>query len=165
MIAPEYLWVLIRIVFFFFISLWIGGIFFLFGVAAPAVHRSMASKVIAGEIVSGMLKRFHTVELTCCLFMLSSLILSVRFVSADRGCLGWLTAGVFCMGCLTCLYAFRLASSMDRLKETVPSLASLQDSHPDKSLFIRLHRAYVRLMAFNAFLGIAVLSAAVVLLL
>jgi len=53
-------------------SVWIGGIATVVFVAILACHKSMAMKVVAGEIVSRMLKGLNRAKLGSCIFFLGN---------------------------------------------------------------------------------------------
>ncbi len=145
------------------LSLWIGGIGFLAGIAAPLVHRSMASRSVAGEIVRAMLKRLNTVELTCCMLLLVTSFSAFRFVAGHR-LLGGLITLILIMGILTSFYAFHVAPQMQAIKDRNLTFEALPAGNPDKAEFDRLHKFYVRLMSLNLMLGLVVLYGSVILL-
>ena len=139
------------------IVLWAGGITFLAGIAAPAIHRSMASRAVAGEIVGTMLRRFNILEIICCLILLVT-TLSARNFSLERKSWLWIMALIIVvMGISTSFYSFHLAPRMHALKEKVPTLEALSEGNPVKVEFDHLHKVYVKLMSLNLVLGLTVL--------
>ena len=143
------------------LSLWIGGIVFLSFIAAPAAHRSMASRTLAGQIVSGMLKRLNVVELVCCSVLLGTGFSSLRFMMDNSKEIFGLIAVIILMGSATLFYTFRLTPQLESIKERVPTLDSLSPENPDKKEFSRLHKLYVRLMSMNLLLGLTALYVSV----
>ena len=88
------------------LSLWIGGITFVSAVAAPAAHRSMASKAIAGQIVGDMLKRLNAVEMICAGLLLVTSFSSMRFIQYHRHLLWVMVFFIILMAMMTSFYAF-----------------------------------------------------------
>ena len=144
------------------IVLWAGGITFLAGIAAPAIHRSMASRAVAGEIVGAMLRRFNVLEIICCLILLVTTSSIRNFILERKSALWILMLMIALMGMITCVYSFKIAPRMQALKEKVPALEALSESNPVKIEFNHLHKVYVKLMSFNLVLGLAVLYTSVV---
>lgn len=156
-------WNFIRWIHFLALSLWIGGITFLSSIAAPAAHRSMAAKVVAGQIVSNMLKKFNMVELTACLVLMVTSFSAFRFIPFRKEWCWALIGVILLMGCLTSFYAFSLTPQMDSIKEQTPVFDTLPAGHSAKVRFDRLHRMYVRLMGLNLMLALGVLYGSVIL--
>ncbi len=146
------------------LALWIGGITLLCVAVAPAVHHSMASKPVAGEIVGKILDRLNRIEIGCWLTLLATGFSSFHFVSSKVSELSMLVLVIFTMGLLTLFYAFHLPSRMAALREKTPTLDTLSANHAAKIEFNRLHRIYVRLMSLNLVLGLGVLYGSVVIL-
>ncbi len=146
------------------LSLWVGGITFFSAVAAPSIHGSMASRALAGQIVGKMLKRLNLIELTCCVLLLATSFLSLRFVRERNHWLWYLILAICLMGTLTAFYSFHLAPRLEAIKTGVPTFDSLSPNHPSKIEFHRLHQLYVRLMSLNLVVGLLVLYGSVVLL-
>ena len=146
------------------LALWIGGITFVSAVAAPATHRSMASKAVAGEIVSRILKRLNGVEFGSCVVLLFTSLASFHFVVGQERLLWNLILAIGFMGLLTSFYTFYLTPRMDSLKEKIPTLDTLSAHHGAKMEFDRLHAIYVKLMSLNLVLGLIVLYGSVVIL-
>ncbi len=153
-------WHLILWVHFLALSLWAGGIFFTSAIGAPAVHKSMASKALAGQIVGRMLKRLNSVELFCCFMLLITSFSAYRFVPEQKDALWKLLAGFILMGLITIYYTFRITPQIEALKERVPAL---EVGTPAKAEFDRLHKRYVALIAVNGGLALALLYQSVVL--
>lgn len=146
------------------LSVWIGSITFLSAVAAPSVHRSMASRALAGEIVRAMLKRMNTIELTCGLLLIVTTFSALRFVTENRAWLAAIVAVILLMALLTSFYAFQTAPKMEAIKDRTPALQELSANQEDKAEFDRLHKLYVRLMGLNLLLGLCALYGSVVVL-
>ena len=163
MMAAGGVWYWIQWLHYLALSLWVGGITFLAAVAAPAAHRSLISRAVAGEIVGHILKRLNLVELACAATLLGTTANAFWFVSADRYPRLWvLTAVISMMGLLTFYYRFFLTPRLESLKEKIPTLDTLSATHPSKFEFDRLHRIYVQLMSLNLILGLALLYGSVV---
>jgi len=156
------LWHLIKWIHFLALALWIGGIVFLAVIAAPAIHGSMASKAMAGEIVGRILRRLNAVELAAWLVLILTLLAAHQFIPGRSRMLSYLLLGVFLMGLVTAFYAFSLTPKMRALKEKVPALEMLGPDHTVKQEFDRLHHLYVKLMSLNLVLGMGVLYGSVV---
>lgn len=161
---PSSVWHLIQWLHYLALSLWIGGITFLSIIAAPSAHRSMASKAIAGEIVSKMLARFNSVEITCALLLLVTSLSSFRFIQERKEWLWIMIVVILLMGIIVLFYAYPLTARMETLKEKIPTLDVLSASNAAKMEFDRLHHLYVRLMSLNLVLGLAILYGSVILL-
>ena len=157
-------WHLIQWLHYLALSLWIGGITFFSAGVAPVVHRSMASKAVAGEIVGSVLKRLNILELLCCFSVLATSLCSFRFIQSGEKNLWYLIVAILLMGSLTFFYTFHLTPRMESLKEKIPTLDALSSSHAAKIEFDRLHRIYVKLMTFNLALGLIVLYGSIVVL-
>ena len=149
---------------YFALEIWTGGIVFISAVMAPVVHRSMASKAVAGQIVGHSLKRLNCMEITCCLLLMVTSFSSMRFVQINSHWIWALICVLFLMGSLTSYYAFSLTPRMEALREKVPTLDTLSSGQETRGEFDRLHRLYVRLMSLNLALGLAVLYGSVILL-
>ncbi len=156
-------WHFIQWIHFLALSVWIGGITFLSSIAAPAAHRSMAAKSVAGQIVGNMLKKFNGAELTACLILIVTSFSALRFIQFKKeGC--WVMIGVILlMACIAGFYTFALTPQMDSIKEQTPGLDALSADHSAKVRFNRFHRTYVRLMGLNLMLALGVLYGSVVL--
>ena len=158
------LWHLIKWMHFLALALWIGGIIFLAMIAAPAIHTSMASKAIAGDIVGRILKRFNVAELACCAVLILTSFAVYHFIPGYSRLLSYMMLAVFLMGLITAFYVFSLTPKMHALKEKVPTLEMLSSGHAVKEEFDRLHHLYVKLMSLNLVLGMGVLYVSVVVL-
>ena len=158
-----HVWNFIQWIHFLALSLWIGGIIFLSGIAAPAVHRSMAAKAVAGEIVGNILKKFNGVELTACLLLIVTSFSALRFIQVKKEWCWALIGVILLMGCITSFYAFYLTPQMDLIKEQTPLLNTLSEDHSAKVHFNRFHRLYVSLMGLNLMLALGVLYGSVIL--
>ncbi len=156
-------WHFIKWIHYLFLSLWIGGIVSASIVAAPAIHRSMISKPLAGEIVRTLFKRLNQLELLSFFFVFITTFVSVRFVENDRG-VGMLLVTFFTMGLLTAFYAFHLSGHLAAVRESTAGFDNLPAEHEARKRFGRLHRLYVRLMSLNLILGMAALYGSVVIL-
>ena len=152
----EQIWSLILWVHYLALSLWVGGLFFASAVMAPAVHRSMASKAVAGQIVSTGLKRLNTIELVACFLMISTVLLSSRFVITDRFLIYPLVTLLF-MGSFTSFYAFCLTPKMTALRENTPGFDMLPAEDAAKKEFGFCHRIYVGFLTLNLILGLVML--------
>ena len=157
-------WHLILWIHYLALSLWIGGIIFLSGVVAPTAHHSMASRALAGEIVSKILKRLNRIELISCSLLLTTSFSSYRFIKTSEQSLCYLILAIGAMGLLTSFYTFYLTPRMESIKETIPTIDAVSSSHASKIEFDRLHRIYVKLMSLNLVLGLFVLYGSVVVL-
>lgn len=157
------IWHFIQWIHYLALSLWIGGITFV-SLAAPAIHGSMASKAVAGQIVGRILKRLNPVEITCALVLLATSFCSFRFVRGKEPWLMGLIAVIVLMGLMTSFYTFHLTPRMESLKEQIPTLDALSSTHAAKKEFDRLHRIYVKLMTLNLALGLLALYGSVVVL-
>jgi hypothetical protein len=122
----------------------------------PAVLPHVPGSEVAGEIVGKMLRRFNTVELACCLVMLSVVGSAFRFGFPARET-ALLISALVLMGILTVTYAYRITPRMEAIKEATPGFYDLSKDHLMRKEFNRLHRSYVRLMSVNLILGLAVL--------
>jgi uncharacterized membrane protein len=149
-------WRFIEWVHYLSLCLWIGGIVSVSVIAAPAVHRSMISKPLAGEIVRAMFKRLNQLELLSFFFLIITTFVSARFVENDRG-IGMLLLTFLTMGLLTSFYAFYLSARLSAVRESTAGFETLPAQHPSKKKFASLHRLYVRLMSLNLILGMAAL--------
>ena len=136
------------------LGLWTGGIVFCSFVAAPAVHRSLATRAVAGQIVGALLKRLNAIEFFCCLLLLLTSLSALRFVIDRVVGILFLILLFMIMGGAVCIYAFYLTPLMESLKEKIPTLDALSTNHEDKKKFDRMHRLYVRLMGLNLILGL-----------
>ena len=88
---------------------------------------------------------------------------SFRFIT-DRRLLTVVITLVLLMGILSSFYAFQLAPKMQGIKERTAAFETLPADNPDKMVFNRLHKLYVRLMSLNLVLGLVVLYVSVILL-
>ena len=162
--SPDHVWHFLEWLHYLALGLWIGGIVFVCFMAAPAAHGSMASKAVAGDIVSRILKRLNRMEIVCCLVLLGTTFSAFRFVSYRQAWLWGLILAVMMMGGASLFYAFRLGPQMELIKERTPTFDSLSPGHAQKKEFNRLHQFYVQLMSLNLVLGLAVLYGSVVVL-
>lgn len=160
---PSGIWNFILWIHYLALSLWIGGITFI-SISAPAIHGSMASKAVAGQIVGRILKRLNSVEIACTLILLTTSLCAYRFVRGKEQWLGYLILVILLMGLLSAFYTFHLTPRLESLKEQIPTLDALSSTHAAKIEFDRLHRIYVKLMTLNLALGLAVLYGSVVIL-
>jgi len=137
------------------LGFWTGGIFFFSVVSAPAVHRSLASHAVISQIVRSSLKRLNYLEIFCCLVLLTT-TLAAQHVKAP-GAVSWkILLGLFLlMGATTGFYTFYLTLRMQVLESGQAGFDVLENGHPSKAAFQRLHRLYVSLMSFNFLLGMA----------
>lgn len=146
------------------LSVWVGGIVFLAGIAAPSIHRSMVSRPVAGELVSVMLRRFNRFEMICCPLLIVTSFSSRRFLQDQEG---WipvllLVFAIAFMGALTTFYTYYLDPRMHQIRMSSPTFDNLSVKSPVKAEFDRLHKLYVRLMSINLVIGLIVLYASVV---
>lgn len=162
--SPSGIWNFILWLHYLALALWIGGISFLCLVAAPVVHRSMASRAVAGEIVGKILRRLNLIEFGSCLALLGTTFSSFHFVTGRESLLWNLIFSILFMGFLTAFYSFHLTPRMDSIKEKIPTFDALSSHHAAKIEFDRLHRIYVKLMSLNLALGLMVLYSSVVIL-
>ncbi len=151
----EGIWVFIQWAHYMALALWLGGIFLLFVVVAPAVHGSMASRAVAGQIVGRALRRLNSIELFCCFLLVATLLSSREFVR-DGG-IYYLLTGVLIMGAITSFYSFFVASRLELLRERTPGFDTLDAEHLVRRAFRVLHRSYVGLMSLNFILGSVIL--------
>ena len=159
--TAENVWDILRWIHFLALSLWLGGIVFLVLIAVSAVHRSMVSRALAGEIVSGMLKRLNYLEIFACLVLLVTSVSSAHFLVGDDRAVLCLTGLVLAMGAVTAVYAFYLTPRMESLKSDQPGFEALEDGHEVRIRFKKLHQYYVQLMGLNMFLGLVTLYVSV----
>lgn len=157
-------WYFILWIHYLALTLWIGGITIFSGIVAPAIHRSMASRAVAGEIVAKILKRFNMLEVFCFLLLIATLFSASIFISGDIRFLWYLIFTVLTMGIFTAYYSFHLRPQMENLREKIPTLDALSETNSVKTEFDRLHRIYVKLMSINLVLGMVVLYGSVVFL-
>ena len=155
-------WRFMEWIHYLFLSLWIGGIVSVSVIAAPAIHRSMISKPLAGEIVRDMFKRLNQLELLSFFFLIITTLVSRRFVT-DEAKIWMLFLTIFTMGLLSAYYAFYLSPRLSAVREGAAGFESLPPEHPSKRKFASLHRLYVRLMSLNLILGLAALYGSVAL--
>ncbi|MBI3316889.1 MAG: DUF4149 domain-containing protein [Candidatus Omnitrophica bacterium] len=156
------IWNLIQWVHYLALSLWIGGIVFLACVAAPSIHHSMASRAIAGEIVSKILARLNLIELGCCVILVLTSFSSYPFIQGYHSMIWNLSLAFLFMGAVTAFCTFYLSPRMQSLKQKIPTLDTLSSTHAGKMEFDRLHRMYVKLMSLNLVLGMGALYLSVV---
>ena len=145
------------------LSVWTGGLLLLSFVVAPAVHRSVVSKSVAGEIVGRTLKTFNRWEVTSCGILLVSLCSSFQFIF-DHVHERWILIGmVFFMGGIVFIYSRVLTPRMEQIKQKMPAFlpASQELLQAD---FRRLHRLYAGLMSLNLILSLIVLGGSIILL-
>ncbi len=160
--STDGVWYFIQWFHYLALSLWIGSITFFSAVAAPSIHRSMTSRALAGELVGTMLRRLNVIEIGCCLFLLATSFLSLRFLRERQSWVWYLILVILLMGLLTSFYTFHLTPKMEAVKEKVPGFDTLAKDHPAKVEFNRLHRLYVQLMSLNLVIGLGVLYFSVV---
>jgi hypothetical protein len=160
--SAESVWNFIQWVHYLALSLWIGGIAFLSGIAAPAAFRSMASRTVAGEIVGKMLKQLNHLELICVMILLVTCFSAFQFVIDHKNKIWLLISILIFMGMITSFYSFHLSPQMQSLKEGTPTFDSLSKDNPIRAEFNRMHRLYVMLMGLNLLLGAGVLYGSVV---
>lgn len=154
-------WRFIEWVHYLFLSLWIGGIVSVSVIAAPAIHRSMISKPLAGEIVREMFKRLNQLELLSFFFLIVTTFVSARFVAEDSK-VWMLVLTILTMGLLSSFYTFYLSARLRAVREGADGFESLPPEHSSKKKFGSLHRLYVRLMSLNLILGMTALYGSVV---
>ena len=159
--SAEGVWHFLQWLHYLALSLWTGGIVFLAGVTAPVAHRSMASRAVAGEIVSKSLRVLNRIEMVCCMVLIGTTFSSFRFVQMNREWLVALAMAFAFMGTVTCFYSFYLAPRMESMKEN-PAAHSLPEGSAVKTEFDKMHKIYVRLMSLNLVMGLGALYASVV---
>lgn len=155
------MWHFIQWVHYVALALWVGGIAFV-SIAAPAIHDSMVSRSLAGDIVGKILKRLNTVEMFCGLVLFCTSFVAFRFVSEKEQALVILVLLIFMMSSITVFYTFFLTPRLESLKVNIPTLDALSKTNAAKMEFDRLHRLYVKFMSLNLVLGLAILYGSVV---
>ncbi len=158
------IWNFIQWVHYLALLLWVGSIAFFSLVVAPSVHHSVASKAVAGDIISKILKRLNILEFTCCLFLITTGLAFFHFTPEKCRVVSYLILTVIFMGFLVVFYALYLTPRLEALKTRIPTLEMLPENHPARSEFNHLHRLYAKLMSLNLVLGLMVLYASVVIL-
>ena len=157
------LWHFILWIHYLAIALWTGGILVLAGVAIPAIHASIPSRAIAGDIVEKILKRLNFIEIVCCLMLIITSFTAFRFIHTNEQWLAYLILVIVVMGFFTFYYSFNLMPRLESIKERLPTLDN-NSNHAAKSEFDRLHALYIKLMSLNLALGLIVLYGSVLLL-
>jgi uncharacterized membrane protein len=157
--SPQSAWHLVLWVHFLAIALWTGGIFSVASVAAPAVNRSMASKALAVQILSHMLRRLNFLEFMCFFLLIVTTCSGYRFIPEHTQAVWKILFCILVMGAISVYYTFVLTPKLEILKERIPALA--QDM-PARAEFDRLYRIYVGCLALNEALGLVLLYQSVV---
>ncbi len=152
-------WHLILWIHFLSASLWTGGLFFSAVVAAPAIQRSMASRALVTQILSGLFKRLHAVEFVAFSLLLITTLSSYRFIPEQSESVWKILACVILMGLISLTAGLGVTRRLEALQESVPGMAL---DMPGRSEFDRLHRIYVGLLALNQALGIVLIYQSVV---
>ena len=138
--------------------LWLGGLFFLGAVAAPAAFASLPDRLAAGGVVGAMLRRLHMGEIIGALLVLAG---SGMFyvAEADRAALAANTVLAMVMFFLVIIYGGWIAPQIERL------LAARAAAPPDDpgapanaARFASLHRTHKRLCMLNLLLGLALIA-------
>ena len=127
------------------LTLWVGGLLVLGGIAAPstfevlATHHVASDRVIAGAVFGAILRRFHLLSYVCGFVLLATLL--------ARGVLGprpiWFAArvGTACLMVAATAYSGLVVSSeIARVQAQIGgSPSSLPESDPRRAAFGRLH--------------------------
>lgn len=142
------------------LSLWVGGIICLAGIAIPTVHHNLPSRALAEEITAKILKRLNFLETICCFMLLFTSFMSFRFVHGHQQEIGYLILTIIFMGLLTFYYSFILMPKLEDLKQRMPVLDN-NAGQAAKAEFDRLHQWYVNLVSLNLALALIVLYVSV----
>jgi hypothetical protein len=127
------------------LTLWVGGLLVLGGIAAPSIfevlatHHVSSDRVIAGAVFGEILRRFHLLSYLCGFVLLATLL--------TRGVLGprpiWFAArvGTACLMVAATAYSGLVVSSkIARVQAQIGgSPSSLPESDPRRAAFGRLH--------------------------
>jgi hypothetical protein len=129
------------------IAVWIGGLFVLGAIAAPAIFdvtalRQIAdSRVVAGAIFGEIFRRFHLVSYACGAVLVLSLCTRAVLGPRPRRFAVRLAIAVV-MNAAALYSGFVLSPSIERVQHSVGvsvSIASLPDNDPRRVAFGRLH--------------------------
>ena len=139
------------------LGLWVGGMATLGLVVAPAVFRTVPSRLQAGTIFGAVLERFGPLQIglgAVCLLMLA--ILRLGTALSDRAAVLRL-GGILMMLALVIHSHHHLAPEIVREREAIVGFDSIPSGTPQKARFDHLHKTSVRLSVATLVIGIAVL--------
>ncbi len=139
------------------LGVWVGGMAVLGFIVAPAVFRTVPSRLQAGTIFGTILDRFGSMQIglgALCLLMLALLRLGTALT--DRAAVIRL-GGILLMLGLVIHSHHHLAPEIVRERESIVNFDSIPAGTPQKAGFDRLHRLSVRLSVATLAIGVGVL--------
>lgn len=139
-------------------AVWLGGLFFLGAVAAPATFRAIPDRLMAGGVVGAMLRRLHMAEVLAALLVLAGCGM-FYLAEADRTALAANTSLAMVMFLLVIVYGGWLAPQIERLLAArTAGQADDADAAANAVRFASLHRTHKTLCMVNLLLGIALIA-------
>jgi hypothetical protein len=127
------------------LTLWVGGLVALSGIAAPALFEVLAGRqvpddrVLAGALFGEMLRRFHLLSYACAAVLIATLL--ARGVLGPRPVRFAARLGIACLMFVATLYSGLVVSSrIVRAQSDIgASPSSLPEGDPRRVAFGRLH--------------------------
>ncbi|HLY07896.1 MAG TPA: DUF4149 domain-containing protein [Planctomycetota bacterium] len=140
------------------LGIWVGGMSVLGLVVAPAVFRSVPSRLQAGTIFGSVLQGFGLVQIALAVVCLGSLLGLVLTGVLPRK-RGAIRIGIVALMLgLVLVSQVYLSPEIVRERESIAGFDAVPTGTPPKARFDRLHRTSVRLAATTLLLGFGLLA-------
>lgn len=139
------------------LGIWVGGMAALGIIVAPAVFRTLPSRLQAGTLFGNVLHGFGTVQIVLGLFCLAALV-ALKLsggLGTRRAVLRMAAVGVM-LGCVL-VTQFYLAPEIVREREGIPGFDAVPSGTPQKARFDRLHHLSVQLASATLLIGLGTL--------
>ncbi len=145
------------------LTLWVGGLVVLAGIAAPSIfdvvegQAAGSGRLLAGAIFGEVLRRFHLLSYVCGVVLVSTLL--ARRVLGPRPVRFAVRLGIACLMCAAMLSSGMIVSV--RIAQAQSSIgaapSSLPPNDPRRVAFGRLHALSTGLLAVPVFGGLVLL--------
>jgi hypothetical protein len=129
------------------LTLWVGGMWIVGYLVAPAIFSVLDSRPLAGELAGRLFRYLAYLGLGC-----GVSLLLLAWLHGGRQCWGaWRTWMLVTMLAITVLTAFLLIPHMDALRAALPADAAVDS--PERQQFRQLHGLSSMLFLGNSLLG------------
>lgn len=144
------------------LTLWVGGLVVLGGIAAPALFdvlspRGAEGRMLAGALFGETLRRFHTLSYACAAVLVASLIARGLLGPRPARLAGRVGVAVV-MACATLVSGVVISPRISRLQTSIGAApSSLPPGDPRRVAFGRLHAASTGVLFVPVFGGLLLL--------
>lgn len=141
------------------LGIWVGGMAVLGLVVAPAIFRTVQSRLLAGTTFGTVLERFGWVQIVLGVVCLAALgtLAATKAIGGRAAAIRLGVVGV--MLALVCFTQFHLIPEVTREREKIANFDAVPSGVPLKARFDGLHKLSVRVSGATLLLGLGLLAA------